>query len=173
MGEQVVPFIQDVEEAQIMTMREELEVNFGGDRHQKLFDLRRTVELGEAADYLLIGGSNGGNLCEVIGKKGGRKVVNMTQKGLRITVETVAKLEEKLSGDGKYHIDGQLKLATGRQATKVMEKFLPILRRLKKNRKLILVPSPRFVSGRPAAWTEEPTAPTGRRRGSSRACCPG
>jgi hypothetical protein len=36
MGEQVVPFTQDVEEAQIMTMREELEVNFGGDRHQKL-----------------------------------------------------------------------------------------------------------------------------------------
>ncbi len=77
------------------------------------------------------------------------------------------------SGDGKYHIDGQLKLATGRQATKVMEKFLPILRRLKKNRKLILVPSPRFASARPAAWTEEPTAPTGRRGGSSRACCPG
>ncbi len=49
------------------------------------------------------------------------------------------------SGDGKHHIGGQLKLAMGRQATKVMEKFLPIPRRLKKNRKLILVPSPRFV----------------------------
>ncbi len=49
------------------------------------------------------------------------------------------------SGDGKYHIGGQLKLAMGRQATKVMERFLPIPRRLKKNRKLILVPSPRFV----------------------------
>jgi hypothetical protein len=98
----------------------------------------------------------------------------MTEKGLRITVETVAKLEEKLSGDWKYHIDGQLKLATGRQATKVMEKFLPILRRLKKNRKLILVPIARglclqgLLPGQknPLHQQEGGGVPLG-------ACCPG
>jgi hypothetical protein len=183
MGEQVMPFTQEVEEAQIMTMRDELEVNFGVTVTRN-FDLRRTVDMGEVADYVLIGGSNGGNLGEVIDRKG-RKVINLTEKGMRVTVETVGRLESKLSTegqdrvtikddmvvvimvmdnslyfveeedggrhlpqrseDGKYHIDGQLKLATGRQAAKVMEKFLPILRRLKKNRKLIVVPSPRYV----------------------------
>ncbi len=178
MGEQVMPFTQEVEEAQIMTMRDELEVNFGGTVTRN-FDLRRTVEMGEAADYVLIGG---GNLSEVIGKKG-RNIINLTEERLRITVETVGRLERKLDGegedkvsieddmvvvimvmdnslyfvededggrhlprraeDGTYH--GQLKLATGKQAAKAMEKFLPILRRLKKNRKLILVHSPRFV----------------------------
>jgi len=99
MGEQVKPFTQEVEEVQIMTMRDELEVNFGVTVTRN-FDLRRTLEMGEAADYVLIGGSNGGNLCEVIGRKG-RKVINLTEKGLRITVETVGRLERKLSGEGE------------------------------------------------------------------------
>jgi hypothetical protein len=188
MGEQIAPCPQEVEALQIRTMRDELEVNFGV-TVTKNFDLRRRVDVGDAADYVIIGGSHGGNLCQVISKKG-RRVINLTERGMRITPETVAKLETKLaeaegaegdsgelrveedmvvvlwvmdnslyfaededgarnlpkrSEDGKFHIEGQVKLASGRQASKAMERFLPVLRRLKKNRKLILVPTPRFV----------------------------
>ncbi len=38
-----------------------------------------------------------------------------------------------------------MKLASGKQAAKAMERFLPVLKRLKKNKKLIMVPTPRFV----------------------------
>jgi hypothetical protein len=149
--------------------------------------------VGEPAEYVVIGGSHGGYLCEAISKKG-RKAINLTEKGMRITAETVAKLETRLaedeaedeaeedemmrekvrddmvvvlwvmdnslyfaedeegarnlpkrSEDGKYHFEGQVKLASGKQAAKAMERFLPVLRRLRKNRKLIMVPTPRCV----------------------------
>jgi hypothetical protein len=95
MGEQIAPFPQEVEVLQVRTMRDELEVNFGI-TVTKNFDHRRSVDVGEAADYVVIGGNHGGNLCEVISKKG-RKVINLTEKGMRITSETVAKLENKLA----------------------------------------------------------------------------
>ncbi len=56
--------------------------------------------MGEAADYVIIGGSNGGNLGQVIVQKG-RKVIDVTEKGIRITAEAVDKLEKKLCGNGK------------------------------------------------------------------------
>ncbi len=46
---------------------------------------------------------------------------------------------------GDTTIEGQVKLASGKQAAKAMERFLPVLKRLKKNKKLIMVPTPRFV----------------------------
>jgi hypothetical protein len=67
-GEQVAPFLQEVEAAQVLMMRDELEKNFGVTVTRN-FDLRRSVEDGEAADY----GSHGGNLREdpdPEGKKG-------------------------------------------------------------------------------------------------------
>jgi hypothetical protein len=192
MGEQISPFPQELEATQVRIMREELEVNFGV-TVTKNFDLRRNVEVGELAEYVVIGGSHGGYLCDAISKKG-RRVINLTEKGMRITAETVSKLETKLaeaemeaededvdmvnekveddmvvvlwvmdnslyfaededgarnlpkrSEDGRYHIEGQVKLATGKQAAKAMERFLPVLKRLKKNKKLIMVPTPRFV----------------------------
>ncbi len=192
MGEQISPFPQELEAVQVRIMREELEVNFGV-TVTKNFDLRRNVEVGEPAEYVVIGGSHGGYLCEAISRKG-RKAINLTEKGMRITAETVAKLETRLaedeaedesegdemmrekvrddmvvvlwvmdnslyfaedeegarnlpkrSEDGKYHFEGQVKLASGKQAAKAMERFLPVLRRLKKNRKLIMVPTPRCV----------------------------
>ena len=192
MGEQISPFPQELEAMQVRIMREELEVNFGV-TVTKNFDLRRNVEVGEPAEYVVIGGSHGGYLCEAISRKG-RKAIDLTEKGMRITAETVAKLETRLaedegedesegdemmrekvrddmvvvlwvmdnslyfaedeegarnlpkrSEDGKYHFEGQVKLASGKQAVKAMERFLPVLRRLKKNRKLIMVPTPRCV----------------------------
>jgi len=183
MGEQVAPFPQEVEAAQVLAMRDELEKNFGVNVTRN-FDLRRNVEDGEAADYVVIGGSHGGNLVKVLTQKG-RQVIDLSEKGMRISAEKVATLEQRIGEpgeedsaieedmviilwvldnslyfvededgarylpkrgeDGKYHIEGQLKLATGKQAVKTMEKFLPVLRRLKKNRKVILVPSPRHI----------------------------
>jgi hypothetical protein len=142
------------------------------------------VEDAEAEDYAVIGGSHGGSLVKAL-EKTGRKVTDLTEKGLRMTEEAVAKLESKLEGseedgepvnddmvvvlwimdnslyfaedeegarvlpkrgeDGKYHIEGQLKLASGKKATKALEKFLPVLRRMKKNKKVILVLSPRHI----------------------------
>jgi hypothetical protein len=182
-GEQVAPFPQEVEAAQVLIMRDELEKNFGVTVTRN-FDLRRTVEDGEAADYVVIGGSHGGNLARLLLQKG-RKVIDLSEKGMRISAEVVEKLERRIAeagedepavdedmvvilwvmdnslyfvededgarylpkrgDDGKYHIEGQLKLATGKQAVKAMEKLLPLLRLLKKNRKLILVPTPRNV----------------------------
>jgi hypothetical protein len=59
--------------------------------------------------------------------------------------EEGARVLPKRGEDGKYHIEGQLKLASGKKATKALEKFLPVLRRMKKNKKVILVPSPRHI----------------------------
>ncbi len=140
------------------------------------------MEDAEAEDYAVIGGSHGGSLVKAL-EKTGRKVTDLTEKGLRMTAEAVAKLERKLEGseeDGEPvnddmvvvlwimdnslyfaedeeglrvlpkrgedgHIEGQLKLASGKQATKALEKFLPVLRRMKKNKKVVLVPSPRHI----------------------------
>jgi hypothetical protein len=183
MGEQVSPLPQEVEAEIVGTLREELEVNFGVEVTRN-FDLRRNVEDAEAEDYAVIGGSHGGSLVKAL-EKTGRQVTDLTEKGLRMTAEAVAKLEGKLDGseeegepvkddmvvvfwimdnslyfaedeegsrvlprrgdDGKYHFEGQVKLANGKQATKALEKFLPVLRRMKKNKKVILVPSPRHV----------------------------
>ncbi len=46
--------------------------------------------------------------------------------------EDGARYLPKKGDDGKYHIEG-LFLATGKQASEAMKKFLPILRRMKKN----------------------------------------
>jgi hypothetical protein len=93
MGEQVAPFLQEVEAAQVLTMRDELEKNFGVTVTRN-FDLRRSVEDGEAADYVIIGGSHGGNLVKVLIQKG-RKVIDLSEKGMRISAETVVKLEKR------------------------------------------------------------------------------
>ncbi len=51
----------------------------------------------------------------------------------------------KKGADNRYHIDGNLRMASGKQASKILEKFLPILRLLKKNKKLIFAPLPRYL----------------------------
>jgi len=51
----------------------------------------------------------------------------------------------KRDDGGKYHVDGQVKLASAKHVRKILQKFLPVLELLKKNRKIILVPLPRYV----------------------------
>jgi hypothetical protein len=177
MAEQLAPFPQDSEERMLWTMVEELDVNFGVKVSRNL-DLRRTDGGSGAADYVVIGGSNGGQLCTVLKKKG-RQVIDLTEKGCRIKGDTVEKLEKEIvdrvtedmvvvlmatdsslyfcedeegarclpekGSDGKYHIVGQLRLASAKQAAKVLQKLLPLLRLLKKNKKIILVPLPRYI----------------------------
>jgi hypothetical protein len=38
--------------------------------------------------------------------------------------------------------EGQLKLASAKQAAKVLQKLLPLLRLLRKNKKIIMIPLP-------------------------------
>ncbi len=42
-------------------------------------------------------------------------------------------------------MDGQVKLASAKQIRRILQKFLPLLQLLKKNKKIILVPLPRYV----------------------------
>jgi uncharacterized membrane protein YgcG len=51
----------------------------------------------------------------------------------------------KRDDGGKYHVDGQVRLASAKHVRKILQKFLPVLELLKKNRKIILVPLPRYV----------------------------
>jgi hypothetical protein len=53
--ERQAPFSQEAEERMLMTMRDELEVNFGVKVSRNL-DLRRAEDSAGAADYVLIGG---------------------------------------------------------------------------------------------------------------------
>ena len=53
-----------------------------------------------------------------------------------------ARFLPKRDDAGKYHIEGQLKLASAKQAAKVLQKLLPLLRWLKKNKKIIMIPLP-------------------------------
>jgi hypothetical protein len=129
---------------------------------------------GEAADYVLIGGSNAYNLRSVLQTKG-RKAIQLTKKGMRVRQDTANKLckqivdgvdesmvviimatdnlaylfEEshlpKKDDKGKHHVHGQVKLTSAKQIRKIMQKLLPVLQLLKKNRKIILIPLPRYV----------------------------
>jgi hypothetical protein len=74
--------------------------------------------------------------------------------------EDGARYLPKKGADNRYHIDGNLRMASGKQASKILEKFLPLFRLLKKNKKLILAPQGIFSSH--AAWTRH-TASIGRR----------
>ncbi len=94
MAEQLAPFPQDAEERMLWAMREELEVNFGVKVSRNL-DLRRTDDSAGAADYVIIGGGNGGELCTVL-KNRGREVIDLTEKGFRIKGDTVEKLEKEI-----------------------------------------------------------------------------
>ncbi len=51
----------------------------------------------------------------------------------------------KRDDGGIYHVDGQVKLASAKQIRRILQKFLPLLQLLKKNKKIILVPLPRYV----------------------------
>ena len=177
MAEQLAPFPQEAEERLVMSMRDELEANFGV-RVSRNLDLRRVGTGSGAADYVLIGGSNCGKLGAAL-KSRGRAVIDLTEKGFRIKEDSAEKLMEKIGdsvtedmvvilmatdsslyfcedeegarflpskgSDEKYHIEGQLKLASAKQAAKVLQKLLPLLRLLKKNKKLILIPLPRYI----------------------------
>jgi hypothetical protein len=55
-----------------------------------------------------------------------------------------ARYLSKKGADGKFHIEGQLKLASAKQAAKVLQKLLPLLRLLKRN-KIIFVQLPRYI----------------------------
>ncbi len=48
-----------------------------------------------AADYMVIGGSNGGKLGAVLKSKR-RAVIDLTEKGFRIREDTAEKLEQKI-----------------------------------------------------------------------------
>jgi hypothetical protein len=51
----------------------------------------------------------------------------------------------KKDDQGKHHVHGQVKLASAKQIRKIMQKLLPVLQLLKKNRKINLIPLPRYV----------------------------
>ena len=51
----------------------------------------------------------------------------------------------KRDDGGIYQVDGQVKLASAKQIRRILQKFLPLLQLLKKNKKIILVPLPRYV----------------------------
>jgi hypothetical protein len=46
--------------------------------------------------------------------------------------------------DGKYHVDGALRLASTAQAGRTFKKVLPIIHALKQNRKIIMAPQTRY-----------------------------
>ncbi len=94
MAEQLAPFPQEAEERMVMSMRDELEANFGVKVSRNL-DLRRAETGAGAADYVIIGGSNGGNLGAILKKKG-RSVIDLTEKGFRIKKGTAEKLEKQI-----------------------------------------------------------------------------
>jgi hypothetical protein len=74
-------------------------------------------------------------------------VIMMVTDNMAYLVETEegeSHLPKKDDG-GKYHVDGQVKLASAKQVRKILQKFLPVLQLLKKNRKIIMVPLPRYV----------------------------
>ncbi len=50
----------------------------------------------------------------------------------------------KKDDKGKHHVHGEVKMASGKQIRKIMQKLLPVLQLLKKNRKIILIPLPRY-----------------------------
>jgi hypothetical protein len=122
----------------IMTMRDELLENFGVKVSRNL-NLRRNPMVEETSDYVVISGSNAKSLGEVL-HTNGKKVIQLTKKGMKVGPSTI----DNLYG-GKYHVDGQLKLASAKQIRKILQKFLPVLQLLKKSRKIILVPLPRYV----------------------------
>jgi hypothetical protein len=94
MAEQQAPFPQEAEERMVMSMRDELEANFGVKVSRNL-DLRRADTGAGAADYVIIRGSNGGNLGAILKKKG-RGVIDLTEKGFRIKEGTAEKLEKQI-----------------------------------------------------------------------------
>ncbi len=69
MAEQLAPFPQEAEERLVMSMRDELEANFGV-RVSRNLDLRRVGTGSGAADYVVIGGSNGGKLGAALKSRG-------------------------------------------------------------------------------------------------------
>ncbi len=71
-------------------MRDELLENFGVKVSRNL-DLRRSGITGDAADYVLIGGSNAYNLRSVLQTKG-RKAIQLTMKGVQVRQDTADKL---------------------------------------------------------------------------------
>jgi hypothetical protein len=177
MAEQIVPFAPIPEARVIMTMRDELLENFGVKVSRNL-NLRRNPAVEESSDYVVIGGSNAKGLGEVLHAKG-KKVIQLTEKGMRVGPSTVEDLCKKVAehvdesmvvvlmvtdnmaylveteegeshlpkrdDGGIYHVDGQVKLASAKQIRRILQKFLPLLQLLKKNKKIILVPLPRYV----------------------------
>jgi hypothetical protein len=59
--------------------------------------------------------------------------------------EEGARYLPKKGADKKYRIEGQLKLASAKQDAKVLQKLLPLLRLLRKNKKIIMIPLPRYI----------------------------
>jgi hypothetical protein len=47
--------------------------------------------------------------------------------------------------DGKYHVEGALKLATASQASKTMMRAMPILRAMPENKKVLMAPQCRYL----------------------------
>ncbi len=96
-----------------------------------------------------VGPTTAENLCKQIAEHVDEStvIIMMVTDNMAYLVETEegeSHLPKKDDG-GKYHVDGQVKLASAKQVRKILQKFLPVLELLKKNRKIILVPLPRYV----------------------------
>jgi hypothetical protein len=99
MAEQIVPFAPIPEARVIMTMRDELLENFDVKVSRNL-DLRRNPTVGEEADYVVIGGSNAKSLGAALHTKG-KKVIQLTEKGMRVGPTTVENLCKQIA----EHVD--------------------------------------------------------------------
>jgi hypothetical protein len=98
-----------------------------------------------------VGPTTAENLCKQIAEHVEESMVDimMVTDNMAYLVETEEgeiHLPKKDDG-GKYHVDGQVKLASAKQVRKILQKFLPVFQLLKKNRKIILVPLPAVLSG--------------------------
>jgi hypothetical protein len=136
-------------------MRDELRENFGVKVRRNL-DLRKNNMAGEASDYVVIGGSNakeesGGAVGPDTAEKLCKQIVDAVEETIVVVIivtDNLAYLVETEDGEshlpqqdanGHYHIDGQVTLVSAKQVRKVLQKLLPVLQLLKKNRKIILI----------------------------------
>jgi hypothetical protein len=108
---------------------------------------KRVIQLTEKG--MRVGPSTAENLCKQIAEHVDESmvIIMMVTDNMAYLVETEdgeSHLPKKDDG-GKYHVDGQVKLASAKHVRKILQKFLPVLELLKKNRKIIMVPLPRYV----------------------------
>jgi len=108
---------------------------------------KKVIQLTEKG--LKVGPTTIDNLCKQIAEN-----VDESMVVVLMVTDNMAYLVESEEGEshlpksddgGKFHVDGQLRLASAKQIRKILQKFLPVLQLLKKNRKIILVPLPRYV----------------------------